>query len=189
MFEQEAHSLNVTGLRGSQQRCRTDREHQIGATIRPHGAIRRKQLQLRIRIGSGIQQNLNHLRAGRVIQRRPVGAAAMRNGVEIDGFVQRRAAPPVPGVDIRFAADEVGAHIEVKVTHGHDERSHPFRIGEIRVGVMIEQQLHALQTSLASGIQQRSQSAHFALLGARLGGYHARPVIQERARIGPRTVI
>ena len=36
-------------------------------------AIRRKQLQLRIRVGAGVEQQLDQLQAGRVIQRGPVG--------------------------------------------------------------------------------------------------------------------
>jgi hypothetical protein len=84
VLQQQLHGYCVSSLRRTQQRSRAHGEHHVRATIRAHRAIGRKELQLRIRIGPGIQQNLNHPGTGGVIQRRLIRAAPVGNGVEIN---------------------------------------------------------------------------------------------------------
>ena len=50
MLEQQACRLDVAGLGGTQQRRRAHGEHHVGAAIRTHRAIRREELQLRVRV-------------------------------------------------------------------------------------------------------------------------------------------
>ncbi len=60
---------DVGAARGAQQRRRADVEDRVGAAIHAQAAVRRKQLQLRVRIRAGREQDVDHREARRVVER------------------------------------------------------------------------------------------------------------------------
>ncbi len=82
--------------------------------------------------------------------------------------VKRRAAPPVPGVRVGAAIEQVVGHRGIAVVERHDHRRHAVGIGPILVGAGLDHRLHAAEASRARGVEQRRETAGRPVLHARL---------------------
>src|SRR5262252_3595456 len=109
MFEKHSDGVRiVTGLRGSQKRRGSDREDGvIASTIEDNISIRWSQLQLDIRIGSTIEQHLDHFKCGGLIGGGKVWSTTPGQCAEIDGGIERRSSVEIPLVHVRAGGDQI----------------------------------------------------------------------------------
>ncbi len=190
MRDQQLHRGHVEGLRGAQQRCRADREHVVAAAVVADVPIRRDpELQLHVRVRALLEQQLDDLEARGLIGRKPIGSAAVRQRVQVHRRVQRRAAPPVPLVDVRSLLDQVLRDVEVEVVDREEQRRDVLRVGEVDVRAGLDERAHALETAFARGEQQRREPAHRPVHPARLTRHLSRPLVLHGARVDLRPVL
>ena len=155
------------------------RQHAVGAAVVAQRAVRREQLQLQVRVRRRPSSSmLDHLQAGRLVERGPVGAAAVRQRVHVHGRVDAACGPTSPTCSTsapcctRYAATSKWK-LSVASSSGRDAS------GSVRFtsAPAVDQDLRALQAALARGVQQRREAAGRARLHARLGGDLPLPVV------------
>ena len=100
--------------------------------------------------------------------RRSVSGAAVLSAAHRHRHVERRAAPPVPGVRVGAALEQVAGDVGIPVVERHDHRRHAVGVGPILVGAGLDHGLHAPEASRARGVQERRQTAGRPILHARL---------------------
>ena len=128
---------SIAGPRCAQQGSRALSQYRVAAAILRHIAIRWTAFQLKIRIGTGLDEQPGDVeRRDRILTRehRHRAVSLDRQRADVRGHVQRRPAEQVPLVDIGAGFDHVGRELEVEIEQRHVERRDAFRIFEIGIG-------------------------------------------------------
>ena len=183
VLQQRLHRLDVHRLCRANQRRRPQRQHRIQAAIVTGGPQRRRHLQLRIRIGPLLEQQPHDLDRQRLVERRLVRAAAVRECHIVNGQIQRRAAPPVPTVDVGAAGDQVLRHVEARVPDCPHQRRHALGIGKIDRRALLDHRRHTVQAAFARREHQRRHASRRPRLRTRLGAD------QRRHQVGGRSCV
>ena len=111
----------------------------------------------------------------------PGPGAAVLPSAHRHRHVERRAAPPVPGMRVGAALEQVVGHLRRAVVERHDHRRHAVGVRPVLVGAGLDHRLHAAEASRARRVEERRQAAGRAILHARLVADLRRPVVGLRA--------
>ena len=157
----------------------------IGSRPRSLPVARRGAVIFSCGFGSApfVEQQPHDVDRQRLVERRLVRAPAVRERHVVDSQIQRRAAPPVPAVDVRAMLDQVLRHVEARVPDGPQQRRDALGIGKIDRGALLDHRRHTVQAAFARREHQRRHASRRTRQRARLGADERRHQVGRRFRV------
>ena len=186
MFQEEINERGIACPRRAQQRSRALRQYRVAAAILRDVTIGRTALELKIGIRASVEQHPGDVKRGDCIltrQHRHRAVSLGRQRADVGGHIERRASEEIPFVHVGASFDHGGRDLEMQVEQRHVERRDALGVFEIWIGPGRDQVSRALNTALAGGIEQRSETTLVQVLGTWLCDDLAFPLADDTARV------